>query len=123
MTIDLLGLTGDEFIAQARAQLPGGHGASAEIYRTAFSQGRLAIDGLALSAANAAAWREQVVVASLEVVRVVEEPGEYASTSKAILRTGDGYEIECVRIPMRIAESRQGPAPAAGRARIFRRRR
>ncbi len=114
MTIDLLGVTSDELAAHARAQLPSGHGVAMRLYPAAFASGRLATGDFPLSAASAAAWHEHFSVGLLEVVRVVEERGEVATTSKAILRTRDGYEIECVRIPMRIRQERSGEGGEGG---------
>jgi adenine C2-methylase RlmN of 23S rRNA A2503 and tRNA A37 len=114
MTIDLLGVTSDELAALARARLPSGQGVAMQLYRAAFADGRLATADFPLSAASAAAWNEHFRVGLLEVVRVVEEPGEVAATSKAILRTRDGYEIECVRIPMRIRSGRHGGSGGSG---------
>lgn len=108
MTIDLLGVTSDELAAHARALLPSGQGVAMRLYAAAFASGRLATGDFPLSAASAAAWKEHFGVGLLEVVRVSEEPGEVAATSKAILRTRDGCEIECVRIPMRIRRERSG---------------
>ncbi len=106
MTIDLLGVTSDELGAHARFLLPSGQGVAMRLYTAAFARGRLATDQHPLSPASVAAWRDHFSVDLLEVVRVVEEEGEFAATSKAILRTRDGYEIECVRIPMRIRAER-----------------
>jgi 23S rRNA (adenine2503-C2)-methyltransferase len=108
MTIDLLGVTSDELAAHARALLPSGQGVAMRLYTAAFSSGQLATGDFPLSAASATAWRAHFSVGLLEVVRVSEEPGEVAPTSKAILRTRDGYEIECVRIPMRIRAEPSG---------------
>src|SRR5579862_4246656 len=98
MTIDLLGVTSDELAAHARALLPSGSGVAMRMYTAAFASGRLATGDFPLSAASAAAWNERFSVGLLEVVRVSEEAGEVGATSKAILRTRDGCEIECVRI-------------------------
>jgi 23S rRNA (adenine2503-C2)-methyltransferase len=99
--IDLLGLTSDEFAAAARSALPTGHGISSRLYARTMDSGRFAPEDFPIAPASLAAWRDGFHAGLLEVVRVVEEPGESGTTSKAILRTRDGYEIECVRIPMR----------------------
>jgi 23S rRNA (adenine2503-C2)-methyltransferase len=114
MTIDILGLTSSDLISQAADRLPSGHGVAARLYAKVFSEGRLAADEVALSSGSAAAWREHFSVGLLTVVRVIEEEGAVATTSKAILRTVDGYEIECVRIPMRTAAVRRSPTAQEG---------
>lgn len=102
-TTDLLGLTREGFIALARAWLPHGHGAAAELYRRSIATGRLALDSLGAppSAANAARWRTVFTVGLLEPRRVVEEQLDSGSTAKAVYATADGYEVETVLIPMR----------------------
>jgi 23S rRNA (adenine2503-C2)-methyltransferase len=52
------------------------------------------------SAASRAAWQQHFQLDLLRVVRVVSEETELGTTAKAILATNDGFEIECVRIPM-----------------------
>ncbi len=97
----------------AKAVLPSGAGAAGRIYSRAFHEGRLALDGLGLSAASEAAWRERFSVRLLRPIRVVhdESPapdgeaisvrdGQARLTAKAVLGLADGGEIECVRIPM-----------------------
>jgi 23S rRNA (adenine2503-C2)-methyltransferase len=47
-----------------------------------------------------AGWKANFHAPLLTVARVAEETNDLGTTSKAILRTHDGFEIECVRIPM-----------------------
>ena len=107
-TVDILGLTSDAFAAAARFALPKGHGIATQLYPQVMNAGRFALEDFAISAESTTAWRKQFSVNLLEVASVVEEPGEFGTTSKAILRTHDGYEIECVRIPMRSARPGSG---------------
>ncbi len=100
-TVDILGLTSDALAQAARLALPTGHGIASRMYARAMREGVFDPEGFGVSAASAAAWRERFGVSLLEVARVDEEPGQAAATAKAVLRTADGFEIECVRIPMR----------------------
>ena len=99
--IDILGLTSDEFMGAARFALPTGHGIARLMYPQVMTDGSFAPESFAIAAESLAAWRKNFTADLLDVVRVVEEPGEFGTTAKAILKTHDGYEIECVRIPMR----------------------
>jgi 23S rRNA (adenine2503-C2)-methyltransferase len=111
----VLGLTSDELAAAARALMPAGHGVAPRLYPLAFSEGRLAIDDFPVAAGTGATWRANFAVTLLPVASLVEEPSAFGTTSKAILRTADNYEVECVRIPMRSA-NRAHAAAAAARA-------
>jgi 23S rRNA (adenine2503-C2)-methyltransferase len=102
---DLLGLTSEAFIEAARFVLPKGHGIARLLYPQVMDSGRFAPEEFPIAAESLAAWRQHFTVGLLEVVRVVEEPGEFGTTAKAILKTHDGYEIECVRIPMRASRA------------------
>lgn len=99
-TCDVLGLTSDQFAQAARLVLPVGHGIAHRLYPEAFSAGRLAVDRHPVSAGSAATWHRHFRVGLLDIVRTVEEDTPSGITAKAVLRTHDGYEIECVRIPM-----------------------
>ena len=99
--VELAGLTGAQLRAEARRRLPRGHGLASRLYREAVGQGRFAPEALeGTSAEAAAAWRSHFALSLPEVVRVAEEPGEHGTTAKAVLRLGDGLEVECVHIPM-----------------------
>jgi 23S rRNA (adenine2503-C2)-methyltransferase len=97
---DILGLTSAELAERTRQVLPTGRGLAMRLYPRAF-RGEFAPESFPVSAASAAAWRAHFRVGLLEVVRVVAEDGALGATAKAVLRTADGHEIECVRIPMR----------------------
>src|SRR5258708_35998368 len=84
--IDILGLTSDGLAVRARELLPSGAGIAPRLYPRAFAEGRLAIDDFPIAAGSGAAWRATFRVGLLEVARVVEEPGEFGATAKAILR-------------------------------------
>ncbi len=99
--VDLLGLTSDAFAAAARFSLPTGHGIAPRLYAQTMDQGRYAPEDFPIAAASLTSWRSHFHAGLLDIVRVVEEPGEAGTTAKAILKTHDGYEVECVRIPMR----------------------
>ncbi len=99
--VDILGLTSDAFAEAARFALPKGHGIATQLYPQVMDAGRLAVEDHPVSADTVAAFHQHFTVGLLEVARVVEEPGEFGTTAKAILKTHDGYEVECVRIPMR----------------------
>lgn len=99
--VDILGLTAQEFAQAAALALPSGAGLAHRIYTAAHRQGRFAPEELPIPAANAAAWRAAFGLGLLTVARLVEEDGASGLTAKAVLRTADGYEAECVLIPMR----------------------
>ncbi len=95
------GLTFDELQAEARARLPRGHGRARQIYRQVVRHGRFAPEDLGdLGPVAIAAWRAEFAMELPEVVRSVQEEGERGTTAKAVLRTADGLEVECVHIPM-----------------------
>jgi 23S rRNA (adenine2503-C2)-methyltransferase len=104
--LDALGLTRAEFVAHARAALPVGAGIAADLHRWIFRDGRIAFDrlGVHVPEAQQERWRAAFSVGLLEPRRVAEEPGEAATTAKAVFATRDGYEIESVLIPMRYAD-------------------
>ena len=105
--IDVLGLTADEFAAAARFALPSAAGIAHDVYRGLFRTGRLDFSAWPLTAASTAAWQAAFRAHLMEVARVVDEDGPVGLTANAILRTQDGYEIECVRIPMRVGGERE----------------
>jgi 23S rRNA (adenine2503-C2)-methyltransferase len=102
---DILGMTWAELRAASDA-LPSGKGAAPAVYSRALREGRALPDGsvdasrLGLSLESEAAWVSGFRVGLLEVLEVVDEPGETGTTSKAILAAADGRRVECVRIPM-----------------------
>lgn len=102
--VDVLGLTAAAFQAAAQLALPKGSGLARPLYGLAHRTGRWETEAIGWSATQAAAWQQAFHIGLLPVVRVVDE-AEGEGTAKAILATADGYEIECVRIPMR-----RGPA-------------
>ena len=111
-TVDILGLTSDAFAEAARFALPKGHGIATRLYPQVMDAGRFALEDFAIAAESAITWRRHFSVNLLEVASVVEEPGESGTTAKAILKTHDGYEVECVRIPMRSARPASTPDDA-----------
>jgi 23S rRNA (adenine2503-C2)-methyltransferase len=113
--LDLLGLTSAELIQAAGMRLAQGAGVAPRLYAQAMRSGVFAPEGHGLASASVAGWREHFQVGLLTVVRVVTDaPDDIGAgaamdagaagpggTAKAVLRTQDGFEIECVRIPMR----------------------
>jgi 23S rRNA (adenine2503-C2)-methyltransferase len=99
--LDILGLTFQQFTEAARFVLPKGHGIARDLYPLAVRDGQFNPRQFPISADSAALWEKHFTVSLLDLVKVVEEDGEFGTTAKAILRTRDGYEVECVRIPMR----------------------
>ncbi len=104
MPADILGMTSDQLAQAADLVLPQGAGAAAAIYRMAHREGRFAPEAVVppLAAASVEAWRAAFAAPLLRLVRVVEEATPLGPTAKAVLATHDGFEIECVRIPMRV---------------------
>jgi adenine C2-methylase RlmN of 23S rRNA A2503 and tRNA A37 len=108
-TIDILGLTSDGFSKAARFVLPKGHGITPQLYPIVMREGRFDPETFPISEESKIIWRQHFKADLLEVARVVEEDGEFGTTAKAILKTHDGYEVECVRIPMRMTNKSGSP--------------
>jgi 23S rRNA (adenine2503-C2)-methyltransferase len=104
--LDVLGLTSGGLAVEASRCLASGAGVATNIYARVFKTGRLEPEAFGLSPSSSRSWKEYFRVGLLEPVRVVEEPGEIGRTAKAVFKTWDGREVECVRVPM----------PGAGRA-------
>ena len=104
MSIDLAGLTAEDLACAAAEQLERGAGRARELYRQTMRDGHFDPDAVQLSPRARDAWRAHFHWAPLAVSTVVEEPfpSEVAgeTTAKAVMRTHDGLEAECVRIPM-----------------------
>ena len=94
------GMTSAGLAAEASRRLEAGAGAARKLYRQVVREGRFEPEAVGLGMRSVAAWRAHFSFALPEVVRVVEEDGPTGTTAKAVLRLEDGYEIECVRIPM-----------------------
>jgi len=95
----LLGLTSDALADQVRG-MPGG-GLSHRLYREAMHEGRFDPEGAGLGPRAVEAWRARHGLDLLEVVRTQDEAApDGRMTTKAVMRTPDDYEVECVRIPM-----------------------
>ncbi|MCX7029256.1 MAG: radical SAM protein [Spirochaetes bacterium] len=106
LPIDILGLTSGELIEAARRLLPSGAGVAGKLHARAHATGRLEPEAFGLSAASCRAWRDAFTVGLLGVRRTVEEPGEHGATVKAVMVTGDGSDIECVRVPVPVPAGR-----------------
>lgn len=105
MKTDILGLCRRAF-EEAAGLGPGRSKALGILYREVFLTG-------SFEPARAAIAREAVAVLEggfglglPEVLEVVEEEGDFGTTSKALLGLADGLTIECVRIPV----ASRGPA-------------
>jgi 23S rRNA (adenine2503-C2)-methyltransferase len=98
--VDILGLTSEQFAQAAALAVGQGSGVAGRLYREAHRDGRFEPERSA--PASAPRWRAAFTLGHLRVVKVVEEDGPLGLTAKAVLATHDGYEIECVRIPMRL---------------------
>jgi 23S rRNA (adenine2503-C2)-methyltransferase len=100
MKLDLLGLTSDQLVLSAKERLPKGAGIARDIFREAHQAGRFEPEAHGVSKVAASGWREHFELRLPDVVRTIQEPTAFGDTVKAVLRTHDGLEIECVRIPM-----------------------
>ena len=94
------GLTWTELKAEARTRLAKGYGRAREVYRQVTEEARFAPEELALADRWATAWREAFSLDLPEVVRTITEEGETGTTAKAVMKLDDGWEVECVLIPM-----------------------
>lgn len=94
--VNVLGLTGPQLEALAKARLESGHGVWRRVYHDAVLRGRFEPEAHGLNERSVAEWRKHFFVELPEVASTTGDEG----TIKAVLRTKDGLEIECVRIPM-----------------------
>jgi 23S rRNA (adenine2503-C2)-methyltransferase len=98
--IPIHGLTLTELRELAREHVPRGFGKARELYQQVLVEGRFDPEAIGLGPEASAAWRRAFSFELPTVVQVIDEEGETGTTAKAVLRTADGLEIECVRIPM-----------------------
>ncbi len=99
--IRVMGLTSDEFAQEAKERVGRGSGVARQLYRSAHCEGSLPLDDLGLSPQAVLRWRAVAASTPLEVVRTVADTSfDGRETIKAVMRTEDGLEVECVRIPM-----------------------
>ncbi|MDA3960778.1 MAG: 23S rRNA (adenine(2503)-C(2))-methyltransferase RlmN [Planctomycetota bacterium] len=102
--INIAGLTAEDVALAAQERLERGAGRARELYRHSMRSGVFDPDAVQLSERGRDLWREHFTFALPEVAQVVQEPFpsevEQESTAKAVLRSADGLEFECVRIPM-----------------------
>jgi 23S rRNA (adenine2503-C2)-methyltransferase len=98
--LPLHGLTGTEAVEAARRLLPRGAGKARPVYRMAVREGRFDPGATGLGPQAIEAWRAAFDFELAEVARLVEEETPEGATRKAVLRTADGLEHECVSIPM-----------------------
>ncbi|MCB9657536.1 MAG: radical SAM protein [Sandaracinaceae bacterium] len=94
------GFTPEGFIAAARELVPRGFGAARDLYKQAVLEGRFEPEALGLSAEACGLYRAAFRFALPAVAHTVSEDGDTGTTAKAVLRLDDGYEVECVLIPM-----------------------
>ena len=94
------GLTWAQLRHEARERLTKGHGRARAVYRQVMEEARFEPEQLELADRWAAGWREAFTLELPTVVRTVSEEGETGTTAKAVLRLDDGWEVECVLIPM-----------------------
>lgn len=94
------GYTAEGFIAAARELVPRGFGAARDLYKQAVTEGRFEPASLGLSAEAVGHYQAAFRFELPSVAHTVSEEGETGTTAKAVLRLDDGYEVECVLIPM-----------------------
>lgn len=101
--VNIIGLTSDELRDAARQRLPRGAGVADRIYAYALRLGQFCPQDHDLSEDAVARWREHFTVALPRLVRQIDEPHPAypaSRTTKVVLATVDGLEIESVVIPM-----------------------
>lgn len=98
--LDLLSLTSDAFVLEAKARLERGAGRAREVYRRTVTTGRFAPEEAELSKEASDAYRAAFRFELPKVIDVRKEETPLGVTAKAVLGLDDGYEIECVFIPM-----------------------
>jgi 23S rRNA (adenine2503-C2)-methyltransferase len=97
---DILGLESQELAELASRVLRAGSGVAGRLYAQSYREGALAPEGLGLSSASEAAWRERFGLRLLDLVRLARDESGGDPTEKAVLGLADGATVECVRIPM-----------------------
>lgn len=93
-----MSLTSEALRDTARETLSSGYGAWRDVYHDAVLRGVFEPERHGLSQRSIAAWREHFTLSLPEVAMTTDAADD--GTIKAVLRTNDGLEIECVRIPM-----------------------
>lgn len=107
---DLLSLTRAGLEEYAARVIPEAAASAGMVYASVFKTGRLDPASLGLGTAKASAWLEAFRVSTPSAERIVEEPGEFGATVKALFRLEDGLAVECVRIPMAVRGPDEGRA-------------
>jgi 23S rRNA (adenine2503-C2)-methyltransferase len=97
---DIHGLTREELVRASRERLSHGAGVAGRVYREVMLRGRYEPESLGLSPRGSNAWRERFRFTLPVVKSVIEEETPVGLTAKAVLLLEDGYEVECVHIPM-----------------------
>jgi 23S rRNA (adenine2503-C2)-methyltransferase len=108
--LDILSLTRAGLEAAAARLAPAAAGSAARIYAQALKTGCFDPEALGLGASKARAWRESFYMTKLAPLSLVQEPGDFGPTAKALLGTQDGLRIECVLIPMSTRRPEEGRA-------------
>ena len=98
--VALHGLSADAFVAAARSTLTRGHGRARDVYKMAVREGEFEPERLGLSREACEGYRSAFHFDLPSVVSTVSEDTISGVTRKAVLSLRDGYEIECVQIPM-----------------------
>lgn len=94
------GFTRDSLREKAKSHFERGIGFSKAIHQSVMQKGDFESVLSVVSDESRQNWDSHFAFDLPKVVQVVEERHERGITSKAILKTHDGYEIECVNIPM-----------------------
>lgn len=98
--LQIHGFTRDSFVETAKSRFERGTGLARRIYKHVMQNGHFEPILSEFSFESRQNWLENFRFELPKVVRVVEEEHERGTTAKAVLQTHDGYEIECVNIPM-----------------------
>jgi len=99
---DLLALTADQLLAQARIAFGNDKGAAlaGALHRDATRSGVFAPEDHGLGARACARWRQIARLALPDVVTEVRETTPHGTLCKQVLRLSDGNVVESVQLPM-----------------------
>ncbi|MEN6476675.1 MAG: radical SAM protein [Rectinema sp.] len=96
--IRVAGLDFAEFLAEAKTRALPSRGLGAALYRSVFQTGSFECEEMAPE--SLASWRETFEPGLLEILDILEEPGEFGVTKKVRFGCPDGLSVESVLIPM-----------------------
>lgn len=93
-------LTNAQTCEVAKSRLVRGYGHARRLHRMVVREGRFDPESVGLGHSASKAWNDGFSFELPEVVAIHSDEAAHGTTSKAILRSADGLEVETVSIPM-----------------------